>query len=54
MAHIRNVHENANQRMCDICAKVFKSKFQSDLHRRSEHPINGEEEKFQCTQCGTW
>lgn len=50
--HISKVHERAEERICDICARIFKSKegFQDHMvsHREKEEP------RVQCTHCGIW
>lgn len=52
--HIRGVHEFAYQNICEICAKVFKSKHQCEHHRRLEHSDAKNRPKYQCTQCGAY
>lgn len=50
--HILRVHERVEERICDICARIFKSKegFQDHMlsHRETKEP------RVQCTQCGIW
>ncbi|XP_055606414.1 transcription factor grauzone-like [Uranotaenia lowii] len=48
--HIRTVHERANEVICDICAKILKSKGALAVHR-AEH-FN--KTRLKCQECGQW
>lgn len=50
--HILKVHKRVEERICDICAKIFKSKEGFQDHMLSHGDT--EEPRVQCTQCGTW
>lgn len=51
--HIRGVHQFAYAHICDICAKVFKSKQVFELHRESKCGTDVKL-KSQCDICGAW
>lgn len=53
MSHIRGIHEFANVNVCEICAKVFKSKAQWARHTLMEHSEE-KPEKVQCSICQRW
>lgn len=48
--HIKNIHERANETMCDICSKILKTKGAFLIHR-AEH-FNTK--RIQCSTCGKW
>lgn len=52
--HIKCVHEAACNviSICDICAKVFKSKQSLQTHRQQH--FEQDQPKLQCTICGAW
>lgn len=50
-AHVRLVHEFVYAQICDICAKVFKTKQQLDHHTIAMHT---DTPKVQCDICGIW
>lgn len=51
--HILKVHERIDQRICDVCAKVFKTKEGFQDHMKTQH-MGIEEPRVQCTFCGAW
>lgn len=51
--HILKVHERIDQRICDVCAKVFKTKEGFQDHMKTQH-MGIEEPRVQCTICGAW
>lgn len=51
--HILKVHERIDQRICDVCAKVFKTKEGFQEHMKTQH-MGIEEPRVQCTFCGAW
>lgn len=51
-SHIRGVHEFAFAHVCDICARVFKSKHVFQNHMQ-EHSTTTRP-KMQCNVCGAW
>lgn len=51
-SHIRFVHTDKCTRICDICAKVFKSKQSLKMHTDVEH--SGLDMKVQCQICKQW
>lgn len=48
--HIRNIHENAQQQICDICGKTFRTTASFVYHMRMHAGV--EDEKIQCDECG--
>lgn len=52
-AHIRNVHQNLNVQICDVCAVVFKNKYTLKQHKIDVHGDNSQP-KLQCDLCGSW
>lgn len=52
-SHIRGVHQNAYLQICDICARVFKSKQVFEFHRDSNCGTDMQR-KSQCNICGAW
>lgn len=50
--HILNVHHRINEQICDICAKIFKSKEGFQDHMLSH--MDTEEPRIQCNYCGVW
>lgn len=52
-SHIRGVHENAYVQICDVCAKVFKSKKILESHREL-HFVTDVKPRLQCSICGSW
>lgn len=51
--HIRNVHEKAFTRICDVCGKEFCHKGAYDKHKRIFHSEK-KLPKAQCQECGAW
>ncbi|KAJ6641728.1 1,5-anhydro-D-fructose reductase [Pseudolycoriella hygida] len=51
-SHIRGVHEFAFAHVCDICARVFKSKHVFQNHMQEHSTIT--RPKMQCNVCGAW
>jgi hypothetical protein len=51
--HIRGVHEGAYMHVCEVCAKVFKSKMFFEKHKMDVH-MNIQVPKIQCQLCGSW
>lgn len=51
--HIRLMHEKSLAHVCDICARVFTSKYGCNLHKRNKH--SGEKlPPAQCIDCNMW
>lgn len=50
--HKLKVHERIDQRICDICARVFKTKEGYQDHLLAHSGI--EEPRVQCEYCGAW
>lgn len=50
--HKLRVHEGSEQRVCDICAKVFKTKEGYQSHLATHMGVK--EPRAQCTLCGVW
>lgn len=51
--HILKVHERIDQRICDVCAKVFKTKEGFQDHWNTQH-LGVDEPRVQCNICGAW
>jgi hypothetical protein len=51
--HLKGVHEGAYVHVCEICAKVFKSKMFFLKHMEDVH-TNTTRAKIQCQKCGKW
>lgn len=51
--HIRAVHDQALCNVCDICARVFRTKTACKSHKNSVHS-NKNIKPAQCNECGLW
>jgi len=51
--HFRVVHDKQNSYVCDICARVFKSRIVFDRHHNEIH-LGIKPQKIQCQVCGAW
>jgi hypothetical protein len=51
--HIRAVHRS-KQQICEICAKVCKSRSSYEQHKVCMHSEEGKRPTIQCTDCGKW
>uniref|UniRef100_A0A182YD30 C2H2-type domain-containing protein n=2 Tax=Anopheles stephensi TaxID=30069 RepID=A0A182YD30_ANOST len=51
--HMVAVHGEGEQHVCEVCARVFRSKQCFDAHRK-EHEGRQHEGKVQCDQCDVW
>lgn len=50
--HILKVHDRIDQRICDVCAKLFKTK--EGFHEHMISHMGIEEPRVQCRYCGAW
>lgn len=53
LAHIRQVHELAQEYVCEVCARQFKNKQTFHNHVKYEHSETPPS-KVQCDICGAW
>ncbi|XP_055626008.1 gastrula zinc finger protein XlCGF26.1-like [Toxorhynchites rutilus septentrionalis] len=49
-SHFKNIHDRANEVMCDVCSKILKTRSSFLIHR-AEH-FNTK--RIQCSTCGKW
>ncbi|XP_055622140.1 transcription factor grauzone-like [Toxorhynchites rutilus septentrionalis] len=49
-SHYKNIHERANEVMCEVCSKVLKTRSAFLIHKAVH--INAE--RIQCSTCGKW
>lgn len=50
-AHMRKVHEENSQVVCDLCGKISNSQRTHKEHFENEHTG---QERIQCDICGEW
>ncbi|XP_050074443.1 zinc finger protein 883-like [Anopheles maculipalpis] len=51
--HLVAVHGEGEKHVCEVCARIFRSKQCLDAHRK-EHEGRQLEDKVQCEQCKVW
>lgn len=50
--HIESVHAKITQSSCDICNKVYSTKYERDKHFKLNHTDDSDREYFVCQSCG--
>jgi len=51
--HVRRVHFGSETTVCDICARIFKTRISFERHHAEIH-LGIKPQKIQCQICGAW